>query len=67
MASLNVLFDVTHATIGNWFRAWEDLGIIGLRNQAGQGRKPIFAATDLDFVKEKSKKIHSILKLYEKR
>lgn len=53
MASLKILFTVTHATIGNWFRAWEDSGIVGLRNQAGQGRKPIFAATDLNLVKKK--------------
>jgi len=53
MASLKTLFAVTHATIGNWFRAWEDSGIVGLRNQAGQGRKPIFSVTDLNLVKEK--------------
>lgn len=53
MASLKTLFAVTHATIGNWFSAWNNLGIVGLRNQAGQGRKPILVHTDLDSVKAK--------------
>ena len=53
MATLKDLFDVTHATIGNWFTAWKDAGIIGLRNQNGQGRKPILIHTDLDVIKSK--------------
>ncbi|MCY7356601.1 MAG: hypothetical protein LH609_03880 [Rudanella sp.] len=53
MATLRTLFDVTHATIGNWFSAWTNLGIVGLRNQAGQGRKSILVPTDLDSVKAK--------------
>ncbi len=51
MAQLKTLFSVTHATIGNWFTAWTNSGIVGLRNQAGQGRKAILAAANLELIK----------------
>ncbi len=37
---LAVLFNVGQNTIRNWFNAWESKGIEGLKNKAGQGRKP---------------------------
>ena len=53
MAMLKTIFSVSHATISNWLTAWETKGIVGLRNQAGQGRKPILRPTDLDHIKAK--------------
>ena len=34
------IFQVSKLIIYNWFKAWALAGIVGLRNQAGQGRKP---------------------------
>jgi transposase len=53
MATLKTIFSVSHATISNWLTAWETKGIVGLRNQAGQGRKAILVATDLGLIKAK--------------
>lgn len=55
MAALSAIFDVTHATISNWLSTWENQGIVGLRNQTGQGRKAILQQTDLALVKAKVK------------
>ena len=52
MATLKAIFSVSHATISNWLTAWETKGIVGLRNQAGQGRKAILVSTDLERVGE---------------
>ena len=53
MATLKAIFSVSHATISNWLTAWETKGIVGLRNQAGQGRKAILVSTDLALIKAK--------------
>lgn len=53
MAALKTIFNVSHATISNWLTAWETKGIVGLRNQAGQGRKAILVSTDLALIKAK--------------
>jgi transposase len=37
---LAAIFQVSKRTIYNWFTAWESKGLVGLGNQAGQGRKP---------------------------
>jgi transposase len=53
MAAIKDIFSVSLATVSNWFTAWETKGIIGLRNQAGQGRKAILEKADLPLIKEK--------------
>jgi transposase len=53
MDTLKDIFDVSLGTISNWFTNWETKGIVGLRNQAGQGRKTILKVADLPLVKEK--------------
>jgi len=53
MRALKVIFNVSHATVSNWLTAWETKGIVGLRNQPGQGRKPTLVAADLPLVKVK--------------
>lgn len=63
MAKLSTIFSVTHATISNWFSGWDDKGIVGLQNQAGQGRKTILKPTDLAIIKEKTQANPQHLKL----
>lgn len=46
MASLTEIFRVSRPTITNWFDSWEEQGIVGLWNKAGQGRKPILTDSD---------------------
>ncbi|WP_020604562.1 helix-turn-helix domain-containing protein [Spirosoma spitsbergense] len=53
MAALKTIFNVSHATISNWLTAWETKCIVGLRNQAGQGRKAILVSTDFALIKAK--------------
>ena len=53
MRALKVIFSVSHATVSNWLTAWETKGIVGLRNQPGQGRKPTLVAADLPLIKAK--------------
>ena len=53
MATIKDIFAVSLATVSNWFTAWETKGIVGLRNQKGQGRKAILQPTDFPLVKEK--------------
>ncbi|RYU95136.1 helix-turn-helix domain-containing protein [Emticicia agri] len=62
MYSLKSIFQVSHPTITNWFDSWETHGIVGLRNQLGQGRKPIFNAADESLVKSKVKSSPQTLK-----
>jgi len=53
MRALKAIFSVSHATVSNWLTAWETKGIVGLRNQPGQGRKPTLLAADLPLIKVK--------------
>lgn len=53
MRALKVIFNVSHATVSNWLTAWETKGIVGLRNQSGQGRKPTLVEADLPLIKKK--------------
>jgi transposase len=55
MVSLKGIFNVSHATITNWFDSWEEQGIVGLWNKRGQGRKPILTEADKESVKAKVK------------
>ena len=53
MQSLSTIFSVSLVTISNWVTAWETKGVVGLRNQAGRGRKPILTQIDLPLIKER--------------
>ena len=53
MVSISKIFDVTHGTISNWLNYWETGGIVGLKNNSGQGRKPILTQADLPLIKAK--------------
>lgn len=54
MVKLSTIFSVSHPTISNWFSGWDQKGIVGLRNQSGQGRKSILNPSDLAIIKEKT-------------
>ena len=53
MVSTSKIFGVTHGTISNWFNYWKTGGIVGLKNNSGQGRKPILTQADLPLIKAK--------------
>lgn len=40
IAQLTEIFGVTHKTLYNWFKAWEQRGMVGLYDRPGRGRKP---------------------------
>jgi transposase len=42
MTQLMALFMVSRKTVFNWFQAWERHQLIGLYNEPGRGRKPLF-------------------------
>jgi transposase len=43
MTQLMSLFMVSRKTVFNWFQAWERAKLIGLYNEPGRGRKPLFS------------------------
>lgn len=43
---LKVHFNVSQLTIYNWLDAWDQKGLRGLYNKAGQGRKSILTSAD---------------------
>jgi transposase len=47
------IFRVSEICIYNWFKRWEKGGLVGLRDKAGRGRKPILQAEDLSIIKER--------------
>jgi transposase len=47
------IFRVREISIYNWFKRWENSGIVGLRDKAGRGRKPILRAEDLAQIKKR--------------
>jgi len=47
------VFRVSEISIYSWFRRWEESGIVGLRDKAGRGRKPILRAEDLAQIKRR--------------
>ena len=40
IAQLTEIFGVTHKTLYNWFKAWEQRGMVGLYDRPVRGRKP---------------------------
>ncbi len=46
------IFKVSRNTIYNWFNNWESLGLVGLYNREGQGRKRIFDKEQQKIIKE---------------
>lgn len=42
---------INHNSLGNWIKAWEKAGIVGLSRKTGQGRKPILCVHNSAHVK----------------
>ena len=47
------IFRVREISIYNWFKRWENSGIVSLRDKAGRGRKAILRAEDLAQIKKR--------------
>ncbi len=47
------VLDVSRVTIYGWLNRWEEKGVVGLRDLAGRGRKPILKLADLVLVKQR--------------
>lgn len=64
------LFKVSRKTIYNWLTRWEDQKLIGLYNQKGRGRKPLFNPEQeiqiKDWVKAEPKNLKKIVAKIEK-
>jgi len=63
--NLMEIFKVSRITIYNWFSAWEDHHLVGLYNQPGRGRKPLFTpeqkAQIKEWVKEDPKNLNRVI------
>ncbi len=61
ISELMTIFQVSRNTIYNWLNNWEDLGLVGLYNREGRGRKKLFDSLQQkiikDWVKETPKKL----------
>ena len=47
------IFRVSEISIYGWFKRWEKSGIVGIKDKAGRGRKPILRAEDLAQIKKR--------------
>jgi len=47
------VFRVSLNTIYGWLNRWETKGVVGLRDKAGRGRKPILSLVDFAQVKQR--------------
>ena len=61
------IFRVSEISIYNWFKRWEKSGIVGLRDKAGRGRKPILRAEDLAHIKERVQENAQRLKIVREK
>ncbi|MGI4864664.1 MAG: helix-turn-helix domain-containing protein [Janthinobacterium lividum] len=46
VVAIMAVLDVSRQTVYSWFNRWEEGGLAGLANAAGQGRRPILIAAD---------------------
>lgn len=46
VAAIMAVLQVSRPTVYAWFNRWEEGGLAGLANAAGQGRRPILATAD---------------------
>lgn len=46
VAAIMAVLQVSRPTVYAWFNRWEEGGLAGLANAAGQGRRPILSADD---------------------
>lgn len=51
VAQLAKLFEISEITVYSWFDRWEKLGLSGLMNRPGRGRKPILSLQNSAHIK----------------
>ena len=51
ISELMVIFRVSRNTIYNWLNNWESLGLVGLYNREGRGRKKLFKPLQQEMIK----------------
>lgn len=59
MRQIATHLDVNHNTVGNWIKAWEIAGIVGLNRKAGQGRSPILSVTNTSHIQQLDKAVEA--------
>ena len=59
---LKAIFNVTHQTLYSWFDNYEKVGIIGLENKAGRGRKPVLRTDNKEHVEAVEKAVLKVAK-----
>ena len=59
---LESIFEVTRQTIYSWFDNYEELGIKGLENKSGRGRKPLLRTDNKDHVEAVEKTVIKVAK-----
>ena len=45
------IFDVSYRTIYNWIKNWDSVGMVGLYNKSGRGRKQTFTLEQKEKIK----------------
>ncbi|MBC6474105.1 MAG: helix-turn-helix domain-containing protein [Hormoscilla sp. GM102CHS1] len=50
------IFDVSYRTIYNWIKNWDSVGMVGLYNKSGRGRKQTFSLEQKEKLKPGLKK-----------
>ena len=48
---LMTIFQVSRNTVYNWLNNWENLGLVGLYNREGRGRKKLFDPLQQEIIK----------------
>lgn len=61
-AQLLGIFGVTRKTLYNWFKAWEERGVVGLYDRPGRGRKPTLTSVQKEQIREWAKQYPKQLK-----
>ena len=59
---LKAIFNVTHQTLYSWFDNYEKVGIIGLENKSGRGRKPVLCTDNKEHVEAVEKTVLKVAK-----
>lgn len=67
ISELSQIFKVSRNTIYNWFNNWESCGLVGLYNQAGQGRKKIFNNRQQEIIKQWVKETPKNLRIVQEK
>ena len=67
IAELMEIFRVSRNTIYNWLNNWESLGLVGLYNREGRGRKKLFNPLQQEIIKAWAKETPKNLKIVQEK